>query len=62
LIPIFEPFFGTNEKKNLLDCIDSGWISSQGKFIVDFEDEFSKFHSMSYGVATSNCTWYWLWR
>ena len=56
MIPIFEPFFGNKEKENLLECIDSGWISSQGEFILDFEREFSKFHSMSYGIATSNCT------
>ena len=37
MIPIFEPFFTGNEKKYLMDCIDTTWISSQGKYILKFE-------------------------
>jgi perosamine synthetase len=56
LIPIFEPLIGSEERKNLLECIDTGWISSQGEFIAKFEKNFSQWNSMSFGVATSNCT------
>ena len=33
----------TNEKKYLEECIDSGWISSEGPFVSRFENEFSKY-------------------
>ncbi len=56
MIPIYSPSFGKNEKDNLLECIDTGWISSQGGFIEQFENNFSKWNAMQYGVATSSCT------
>ena len=36
-IPISEPSLGKEEKENLIDCIDSGWISSIGKYIPQFQ-------------------------
>lgn len=56
MIPIFEPHFAGNESRYLSDCIETGWISSQGKFITDFEAAFAARHAMPHGVATSNCT------
>jgi len=56
MIPIYSPSFNSEEKKNLIKCIDTGWISSQGDFIGKFENNFSKWNKMKYGVATSNCT------
>jgi perosamine synthetase len=56
LIPIYSPSFNKEEKDNLLECINTGWISSQGGFITQFEDEFSSWNQMQYGVATSSCT------
>jgi perosamine synthetase len=43
-----------NEKKYLNECIDTGWISSEGPFIERFEKEFSKYCDRAYGVAVSN--------
>ena len=40
-IPIFEPYLNGNEKKYLIDCINTNWISSQGKYIIDFEESLS---------------------
>ena len=40
-IPVNEPFLGGNEKKYLNECIDTGWISSEGPFIKKFEEEFA---------------------
>ena len=37
-IPVNEPMLDGNEKKYLLECIDTGWISSEGPFIKKFED------------------------
>ena len=56
MIPIFEPYITGNEKKYLNDCIDSTWISSQGKYILEFEKALADYHSMNYAVVTSNCT------
>ena len=42
MIPIFEPYFSGNEKKYLMDCIDSTWISSQGEYIVKLEKELAE--------------------
>jgi len=56
LIPIYSPSFNQEEKENLLNCIDTGWISSQGKFIEQFENSFARWNGMRFGVATSSCT------
>jgi len=56
VILVNELSFDGNEKKYLLDCIDSGWISSEGPFVKRFEDSFSSFLEVKYGVAVSNGT------
>ena len=56
MIPIFEPVLSGNEKKYLIDCIDTNWISSQGKYITKFEEALAEYHQISYAIATSNCT------
>jgi len=56
MIPIFEPYFSGNEKKYLTDCIDSTWISSQGKYILEFEKSLADYHGVNHAIATSNCT------
>ncbi|TAJ53840.1 MAG: DegT/DnrJ/EryC1/StrS family aminotransferase [Chitinophagaceae bacterium] len=55
-IPIYEPSLEGNERKYLIDCIDTVWISSQGKYILDFEKLLASYHGMGFGIATSNCT------
>jgi len=39
-IPVNEPLLNGNEKKYLIQCIDTGWISSEGPFIKEFEEKF----------------------
>lgn len=55
-IPISEPFFAGNERRYLLECVETGWISSQGAFIGRFEQMLADYHGMGHAVATSNCT------
>ena len=55
-IPVNEPYFNGNEKKYLIECIDTGWISSEGPFVSKFEREFSKKVNRKYGIAVSNGT------
>ena len=55
-IPVNEPLLNGNEKKYLLECIDSGWISSEGPFVAQFEEKFSQRVNRRFGVAVSNGT------
>ena len=56
MIPVNEPLLDGNEKKYLLECIDTGWISSEGPFVKQFEDGFASFTGVSHGVAVCNGT------
>lgn len=55
-IPVNEPLLNGNEKKYLCECIDSGWISSEGPFVKQFEDKMSTSVERKYGIAVSNGT------
>lgn len=55
-IPLHEPRFMGNEKKYLLDCIDSGFVSSVGAFVDSFEKEIARFCSSKYAIAATNGT------
>ena len=55
-IPVNEPLLDGNEKKYLEECIDTGWISSEGPFVKRFEEGFSKRVGRKYGVAVANGT------
>lgn len=56
MIPIAEPFLGEEELNNVIEAIKSGWISSKGSFIEEFERNFSKYCGRREGIATSNGT------
>jgi len=56
MIPVAEPYLGKRELEYVTECIKTGWISSIGKYVTKFEEEFSKFCGVKYGVATSNGT------
>ena len=55
-IPVNRPLLIGNEKKYLLEAIDSNWISSDGPMIEEFEQKFSKSVNRKYGIAVSNGT------
>lgn len=55
-IPVNEPLIGRKELKNVTHCIKSGWISSKGEYIIKFEENFSKYCDVKYGVTTMNGT------
>ncbi len=54
--PIFvnEPLLNGKEKQYLNECIDDGWISSEGPFVKRFEEEFAARVGRKYGIAVSN--------
>lgn len=55
-IPVNEPLLNGNEKKYLCECIDTGWISSEGPFVEEFEQKMSATVNRKYGIAVSNGT------
>lgn len=55
-IPVNEPLLNGNEKKYLCECIDTGWISSEGPFVKEFEQKMSETVGRKYGIAVSNGT------
>ena len=55
-IPVNEPLLNGNEKLYINECIDSGWISSEGPFVKRFESDFSTYVDRKYGVSVSNGT------
>jgi perosamine synthetase len=56
IIPVNRPSFSNIEKSYLLDCINTGWISSSGKYIPKFENEFKKIVNRKYSAAVSSGT------
>lgn len=55
-IPVNEPLLNGNEKKYLIECIDTGWISSEGPFVSRFEEEFAARVGRKHGIAVCNGT------
>lgn len=55
-IPVNEPLLDGNEKKYLMHCIDTGWISSEGPFVKELEEKFAKRTGRKYGIAVCNGT------
>jgi perosamine synthetase len=55
-IPLAEPLLDGNEAEYLLECVRSGWISSQGSFVGAFEQAVGEFHGVPYALAVSNGT------
>jgi perosamine synthetase len=56
MIPVSEPLLDGNEKRYLAECIDSGWISSEGPFVAKFERAFASYIGRFHGVAVCNGT------
>lgn len=54
MIPVNEPLLDGNEKKYLIECIDSGWISSEGPFVKAFEDGLARRLQRQHAVAVAN--------
>jgi perosamine synthetase len=54
--PIMQPLLNGNELAYVSDCINTGWISSQGAYVKRFEKEFAEYCGAQYAVAVSNGT------
>jgi len=55
-IPVNEPLLDGNEKKYLVQCVETGWISSEGPFVQQFEKNMAAKVGRKHGVAVCNGT------
>lgn len=55
-IPVCEPTLLGNELKYVTDAVQTGWISSAGKYVTEFEQKFAAYCGCKYGVAVCNGT------
>lgn len=56
MIPVNEPLLGERELEYVSDCILTGWISSAGKYIEEFEKKWAEYCDRRYGICMSNGT------
>lgn len=55
-IGLHEPSFSQNDLDIVRDCIESGWVSSVGKYVDEFENRLADFVGAQYVIATVNGT------
>lgn len=55
-IPVCEPMLAGNELEYVTDAVTTGWISSAGKYVTEFEKQFAAYSDCKYGVAVCNGT------
>ena len=55
-IPLHRPVFEGNERRYLVDCVDSNFVSSVGKKVTEFEEAVAEFTGSKYAIATVNGT------
>ena len=56
MIPLSVPNIQGNEWKYVKDCIDTGWISSAGKYVNKFEEAIQNYTGVKYAIACMNGT------
>ncbi len=55
-IPVCEPMLAGNELEYITEAVKTGWISSSGKYVQEFEKKFAEYCDCKYGVAVCNGT------
>ena len=55
-IPVAAPEIGPEELENVITAVKSGWVSSKGPFIEEFEKNFAAYIGTKYSVSASNGT------
>jgi perosamine synthetase len=55
-VPVYKPDLSGNERRYLLDCLDSGWISSHGEYLAKFEAALGQFLGIPYCSLVSSGT------
>jgi perosamine synthetase len=56
MIPVCEPLLGGKELEYVADCLKTNWISSQGKYVDEFEQKFASYCGCRHGISTTSGT------
>ena len=56
IIPVSEPLIAENVLPLLRECVETGWISSEGRFLREFERKWAAYCGVEHGVAVSSGT------
>lgn len=56
MIPVSEPALGERELELVADCVRSGWVSSAGRYLDEFEQHWAEYCGMKHGIAVSSGT------
>ena len=56
MIPLSVPHIFDSEKEYIKDCLDTGWVSSAGRYVEDFENKISLFTGIKHTCAVMNGT------
>ena len=56
MIPVNEPWLGERELEYVSECVRTGWVSSAGRFISEFEEQWAAYCGRRHGIAVSNGT------
>jgi perosamine synthetase len=56
MIPVCEPLLSEDARRYVDECLRTGWISSEGRFVVEFERRWAAYCGMDHGVAVSSGT------
>lgn len=56
VFPLHEPSFDENEEENVLNCLRTGWVSSVGKYVDQFERELESFTGAKRAIVVMNGT------
>ena len=54
--PVAVPNLSGNEKKYVMDCVDTTWISSNGKYVTQFEQAYSQWMGVKHALSCCNGT------
>jgi len=55
-IPVNEPLLNDRARRYVDECLTTGWISSEGRFITAFEESWARYCGVDHGVAVSSGT------
>ncbi len=55
-IPVCSPLLAGNELEYITEAVSSGWISSSGKYVAEFEKAFAAYCGVKHGIAVCNGT------
>jgi len=56
MIPVNEPVISAEAKQYVNDCLETGWISSAGKYVTEFETKFAEYTGTKFATTTTNGT------